>query len=382
MRTTTRSEVIVIGGGLVGWSTAYRLVRAGLRVAVVDRTDNGQATAAGAGIIAPGTSFRAPEALLPLSMAAVADYPTLLAELAEDGETDTAYETVGALFIARDEDEATRLPEAMRIMAQRRDDGMGNIGALTLLDVREARRLFPPLAADLPGAIFVAGAARVNGRLLRDALRRAAERRGAESVTGNARFVRDGARVTGIELDGESRSSDAVVVAAGAWSRFLGEEIAVRLPISPQRGQIIHLDLAGTDTGRWPIIGGFSSYYLLAFPANRIVAGATRESDAGYDVRMTAGGIHEVLSEAMRVAPGLASATVQEIRIGLRPFSPDQLPILGKAPGLDNVYLCTGHGPVGLQLGPISGAAIVALIRGEAPPFDLAPFSAQRFQTF
>ncbi|HET7038027.1 MAG TPA: FAD-dependent oxidoreductase, partial [Thermomicrobiaceae bacterium] len=146
----------------------------------------------------------------------------------------------------------------------------------------------------------------------------------------------------------------------------------------PQRGQILHLEMEA-DTSRWPIVMGFHAHYLLTFPAHRVVAGATRESEAGYDYRMTAGGVHEALSEALRVAPGLAPATLAEVRIGFRPASPDQLPILGRAPGLDNVYLATGHGANGLQLGPYSGAAVADLLLDEPVAADLAPFGLERF---
>jgi len=108
--------------------------------------------------------------------------------------------------------------------------------------------------------------------------------------------------------------------------------------------------------------------------------GATRETGSGFDVRATAGGVREVLNVGLGVAPGLAGATLAEIRVGLRPLSADGLPILGRAPGYENLYLCTGHGPSGLQLGPISGALTARLILGQEPAVDLRPFAAARFQ--
>jgi D-amino-acid dehydrogenase len=371
-------EVIVIGGGVLGWSAAYQLALAGIPATVIDRGDEGQATAAGAGIIAPGTSFKAPDTSFSLAKAAVANYPKLLSALAEDGEIETGYETVGALFIAANDEEAARLPGALATMRQRRDDGMANIGDVRMVNSAEARQLFPPLA-ELPGAIHVPEASRVNGRLLRDSLRRASERRGIKFVNGNGIPVVENGRVTKVEVDSELLTAGAVIIAGGAWSNTLGERLGVRLPVFPQRGQIAHFEISDSDTSRWPIVLGYHSHYLLTFPRHRVVAGATRESDSGYDVRLTAGGVHEVLSEALRVAPGLARATIHEIRIGLRPFSPDQLPIIGRAPGLDNVYLATGHGPSGLQLGPVSAAAVVDLIKGEVPRVDLTPFGAERF---
>jgi D-amino-acid dehydrogenase len=371
-------DVAVIGGGLMGWSTAYRLTRAGLSVAVADRADNGYATGAGAGIIAPGTSFRDLPHFYPLAIKAVAFYPVIHAELAEDGETETGFDTCGALFVARDEEEAKEIPETIRIMTERRDGGMGNIGKLSLLDAEEARELFPPLAA-VPAAIHLADAARVNGRLLRDALRNAAIKRGATAVTGNAVPTVFGNRATGIQVGEEKISAGTVVIAGGAWSHELGSLLGISIPTEPQRGQIIHLDLPDADTSRWPIVQGHFDHYLLAFRPNRVVVGATREIGSGFDYRLTAGGIQQVLNQGLALAPGLANGTIAEIRIGMRPMSPDGLPLLGRSPKWENVYLCTGHGPSGLQLGPFSGAAVAGLIAGNPLDADLSPFDPGRF---
>lgn len=371
-------DIVVIGGGIVGAAAAYRLARSGVQVTLVDRNDPGQATAAGAGIIAPGTSLRPLPAFYPIAARAMAFYPDLLAQLAEDGETETGYEVVGSLFVASNEQEAARLDEVQRIIEERRDQGMPGIGAVRRLDGREARELFPALA-DLPGALHVPGSARLDGRLMRDALLRAAEKRGATVLWGDARPVRDGERVIGVDVAGRRIVADAVILAGGAWSNALGEAIGLRIPVAPQRGQILHLDLPETDTSRWPIVTGFHSHYMLTFPTSRVVAGATREDGSGYDYRMTAGGVHEALSEALRLAPGLAPATLREVRIGLRPASPDHLPILGAAPGLANVYLATGHGPSGLQLGAYSGTVVADLACGEAVDIDLSPFALERF---
>lgn len=184
-----------------------------------------------------------------------------------------------------------------------------------------------------------------------------------------------------VEVNGERVAAGALIVAGGAWSAALGEELGSPLPVFPQRGQILHLEMHDTDTSHWPIVVGYHSHYLLTFPANRVVAGATRESQSGFDVRMTAGGVYEALGEALRVAPGLARATLREVRIGLRPASPDGLPILGRLPGYDDVFVATGHGPSGLQLGPYSGALVVGLALGEQPALDLTPFAPQRFAT-
>jgi len=371
-------EVVVIGGGIVGAAATYRLARAGAAVTLVDREDAGYATAAGAGIISPGTTFKPPAPFYPLAARSVAFYGEILAQLAEDGQIETGHETVGALMVAMGDEEAARLEEVRRVAEARRAGGNAGIGEVSRLSGREATALFPPLAA-VRAALHVGGSARVDGRRMRAALRAGAARRGARIVRGDARPVREGRRVTRVEVGGERLVADAVVLAGGAWSEALGSGLGVPVPVSPQRGQILHLGVPGVETGRWPIVLGFHSHYLLTFPGGRVVAGATREDASGYDVRTTAGGVREALDEALRVAPGLATATLTEVRVGLRPASPDGLPILGRAPGLDNVYLATGHGPSGLQLGPYSGAAVADLVLGAAVDLDLGPFSPARF---
>ncbi len=373
------TEIIVIGGGIVGQAAAYQAVRDGAKVTVVDRADLGQATAAGAGIIAPGSSVLGRPPFTELTMAAVTFYPQLLAQLAEDGETDTGFMVCGGLYVATNDEEAARLPEQLRTMEERRANGMQNIGDTAMLDGREARRYFPALA-DIPAAIYSSGVGRVNGRLLRDSLRRAAEKRGATMIGGSAEILHDQiGHVQGVRAGGQELLADAVVIAGGAWTKQLSDTLNLSLPIYPQRGQILHLDLPGVMTTKWPVILGYHSHYIVTFPESRVVAGATREHDAGFDPRMTAGGVHEALSEALRVAPGLAGATLHEVRIGLRPSTPDGVPVLGAVPGYDNLYIATGHGPSGLQLGPHSGAMVARMAQGQPAEVDLTPFLATRF---
>jgi D-amino-acid dehydrogenase len=132
-------------------------------------------------------------------------------------------------------------------------------------------------------------------------------------------------------------------------------------------------------TGHWPFVVGFHGHYLLTFPERRVVVGATREDGSGFDHRATAGGVREVLGEALRVAPGLAGATLTEVRVGFRPVTPDGLPILGPIDGVAGAYVATGMGPTGLTVGPYGGALVADLAMGIEPRLDLAPFLASRF---
>jgi D-amino-acid dehydrogenase len=242
-----------------------------------------------------------------------------------------------------------------------------------------ARALFPPLAK-ARRAIHCPGSARVDGRLLAAALLHAARIRGLETreaaVDG---LIVEKRAVAGVLAAGERIAGGNVILTAGAWSKALGDRLGLAIPVEPQRGQIVHLELPGVDTGAWPIVLAFRGHYMVPWDDGRVVAGATRETGSGFRPRTTAAGVLEVLAEALRVAPGLARAEIREVRVGLRPASRDGLPILGPAPGVANLLLCTGHGATGLQLGPYSGKVVAGMIARGAAETDLGPFSLERF---
>jgi len=371
-------DTVVIGGGIVGWSAAYHLVRQGQSVVLIDRADPGQATAAGAGIISPGSSVRMPKATLPLSKAAVRYYRELLQVLADDGQPDTGFDSPGTLFIFQNEEEMARLAEVESFARQLKAEDFGSIGEISVLSGKEAQSLFPPLA-EFPAAIHFSGGSRVDGRKIRDAMRAAALQRGAREIIGSAAWEATTLPLNSIRAGDETVSFASLLIAGGAWTPELTGALAVSLPVVPQRGQILHFDMENVETSPWPIIHGFHNHYLLAFAPSRVVAGATREDGSGFDYRKTAGGVYQELDVALLVAPGLATATLAEIRIGFRPFSGDTLPVMGRVPGHDNVFVATGHGPSGLQLGPVSGAMVANQLLGVPNDISIEAYSPDRF---
>lgn len=341
-------RVVVVGSGVAGASVAFALAYRGADVVVVDRVRDGQATAAGAGIVQPWSSG-AEGAAYDLYAAGAAFYPTLVERL--DG-TDIGYRATGSLVVNADAAVLDEVEERLR----RRTAGVAVAGRVDRLDPEDARELFPPLALDL-AAVHVEGGARVDGRLLRAGLLAAARDRGASSVDSRALSIRD--RTVRTE-DGTTVTADAVVVAAGAWTGDLLEPLGHRLDVEPQRGQIAHLHI-DADTAAWPSILPLTSHYLLAFDGGRVVAGATRETGSGFDPRLTAAGVHEVLTNALAVAPGLADAELIETRVGLRPKAPS--PYVGRiGPGL---FVSTGFGSAGLTMAPAAGDTLAELILGE-----------------
>jgi D-amino-acid dehydrogenase len=373
-------DAIVVGGGVVGMSTAYCLVSGGAGTLLIDRADQGRATDAGAGILSPETNSRDPDAWFNFAVEAVAYYPTLVRQLQADQGGDTGYARCGQMIVAVSEDEYEPFDRATRLIFSRQARrGLPTPEDLHEVSGGEARQLFPPLAP-VSGAIYHRRAARVDGRLLNCALRRAAEHRGLVIKQGAVeRLIIQNHSVTGVVVDGETLSAGKIVIAGGAWSQAFGEQLGVEIPVAPQRGQIIHLGLPQTDTAAWPMISAFRGHYMVPWPDNRVVVGATRETGSGFQPNSTAAGVREVLSEALRVAPGLASAEIRDIRVGLRPYSADTMPVLGPVPGVRDVYLVTGHGPTGLTLGPYSGKVVADLLLGQQPTSDISAFYVTRF---
>jgi D-amino-acid dehydrogenase len=372
----TSYDALVIGGGVVGASAAYHLVRAGVRTLLVDRRDVGRATDAGAGILSTAANVGDPDPIERFEARATAYYPVLVDHLREDDAGDTGYATCGSLTVAIDADEVAHLRQILtgvRRWRAAKDYGYAEVRP------DEANALFPPLA-QVNGAIHCGRGARVDGRLLAGALLRAAAQRGLEvrHAAVDELIVERGA-VAGVRSAAERIACGHVVIAAGAWSKELGARLWIEIPVEPQRGQIIHLGLPGIDTSAWPIVLAFRGHYIVPWDDSRVVVGATRETGSGFSPQATAAGVIEVLAEALRVAPGLAGAEIREIRVGLRPASRDGLPILGPVPGIPSLLLATGHGSVGLQLGPYSGKAVAGMIAGGETETDIGPFSLARF---
>ena len=374
-------DAIVIGGGIVGMSAAYHLVHAGAKTLLVDRKDQGRATDAGAGILSPATNTRDPDPWQRLAAHAVGYYPGLIENLEAEQEGETGFAICGMMIVAVSDDELEPFDVARRhIFSRRSRQGRPSEEDLYEISSDEARSRFPALA-DVRGAIYYRAAARVDGRLLTAALRRAAEAGGLTvRETGVDALRMDNDTVTGVVTDAGAVSAAGVVIAGGAWSHAFGLQLGVQIPVEPQRGQIIHLGLPDTaDTSTWPIISAIRGHYMVPWPDNRVVVGATRETGSGFDARTTAAGVREVLGEALRVAPGLAGAEIREIRVGLRPYTQDLLPVLGTVPGRKNVYLATGHGPTGLQLGPYSGKLVADLILNRDLSVELDAYRIDRF---
>ena len=363
-------DVVVVGGGIVGSSLAYELVTAGASAVLVDRHEPGRATSAGAGILTPETNRHPDEANFDFGMDAGRHYRSLVERLADDGIADTGYQTTGSILVAERPGDDAVMEEAVALVGRRSPDLVREI------DPGEVGPLFPPLGP-VRRALHNPGGCRVDGRVLNEALTRAAVSRGLRVIDAGVTGIDvgpGGGTARGVTTTEGAVPAGAVALAAGAWSAELSSTLGVTLPVTPLKGQIVHLSLPHTDSRSWAIVQPVLGFYLVPWPDGRVACGGTMEAAAGFDHRPTADGLHQLLREGLRSAPGLAQATVSEVRVGSRPATPDDRPVLGRLPGWENVYVATGHGAEGLLLGPYSAKLVASAALGT----DSSPDPAER----
>ncbi|MBO0728356.1 MAG: FAD-binding oxidoreductase [Acidimicrobiaceae bacterium] len=367
------SGTVVVGGGLVGTALAYELSLLGIEVTLVDRHDPGRATDAGAGICSPETIMGRDEAWMEVAFAARDHYDQLASSLSATQEADIGFSLTGLLSTVTGAHEEPWLDDVLARAEARCP------GGLVEIEPEEAQGRFPPLAPPRR-AILNQHAARIDGVAVTTALREAAARRGVEILPASVTQLRlQGRRVVAVETTEGRRPCEAAVIAGGAWSAAFDAALGVHLPVRPLKGQIAHLVLesAAESSGHWPIVQPLFGFYLVPWPGGRVACGGTMEA-VGFDHRVTAAGAADLLREALKTAPGLGDATLSEIRVGLRPVSDDDRPIVGRLAAFENVFVDTGHGTDGLLLGPYCGHLLAAEIAGTAQA-ALTTFAPDRF---
>lgn len=348
---------------------------------LVDDEHPGRASQAGAGIVSPQTSNDPDEEWFAYGLRAADHLERLIERLAEDGADPggVAFARCGSLAVSLAEHEDRWFSEALAL-ATRRSSSVREIPE------REARELLPIVARTWRVMHNPLGA-RVDGRRLCVAIKQAARKKGASILATEVVGVdqRDG-RITGVLVKEGVVNCGALVLAAGAWTARATKWFGVELPLYPTKGQIVHLgldgrfqsDRRGAGSDRWPILQPILNFYLVPWPGGRIACGGTFEAEAGFDVRPTAAGLRDLLRECLVLAPPLAEASFLEVRVGLRPTSRDDRPLMGLLPGTTNVHVCTGHGAHGLHTGPYSAALVAGSLLGTVSPERL-PYGIARF---
>lgn len=366
-------DVVIVGGGIIGGSIAFELAREKLRVAVLDRQElMHEASWAAAGMLSPAPDNPAAIPLVPLGRASLAIYPKFVAAIEEASEMCTDYRTGGALEVLCHGDAERELSTLVAL-----HHGLGL--ACEPLRVEEAREMEPVLGRDARAAAFLPDEASVNPRSLTAAVLAAADTAGAKLCPGMevTSLAKAGDRCIGVRTaEDETISAQHVVLAAGCWTSQLSEA-APYAPTRPVRGQMVALRHGGKPIRR--VLRSERGYIVPRDHANpqKLVAGSTFEN-AGYEKAVTSGGLEQILSAVNELAPSLADAEILETWSGLRPGTPDQLPILGPT-DLEGLMIATGHFRNGILLAPITAKLIMEWITERRVSLDCEDFSPLRF---
>jgi glycine oxidase len=364
-------DVAIAGGGLIGGSIALELARDGLRVGLFDRQEFGQeASWAGAGILSPAPEGAAMIPLVALGKASMAFYPEFVQMVEEISGQGTGYRPKGTLQALFTHDAREELSTVIAL-----HHGLGL--KAEPLSAEDARELEPALSEELEAGVLRPDEASVDNRALTHAVLEAARRSGVQMLPSSkvAALWREGGRCQGLQLAQEKIAAQWTVIAAGCFSAEI-EGAAVFAPVRPAKGQMAALRADDLHIERvlWS-----EKIYLVPRNDGRILAGATVEH-VGFDKSLTAGGLEKVLSAAIELAPGLAAARVEETWAGLRPDSPDHLPILGPA-DLEGLLIATGHFRSGILLTPVTARLICEWVTQQRVSVDWERFSPLRFQS-
>ena len=363
-------DAVVAGGGVIGAAIALELAEAGLKVGVFDAQQPGrEASWASAGMISPVPESVALAPLLPISMASVQRYPEFIARVEELSGSKVGYRKEGALDVFLDDEKQS---EITQILGQHRKAGL----QAEALSGQQACELEPALTAEIRAAVLRPYEASLDNRLFTEATLEGARRKGVEIHAGNGAkaLLTDGRVCKGLQLASGSVEARWTIIAAGCFSAGI-EGARDYAPVTPAKGQMVALRCEAVKLRRdlWN-----GHLYLVPRTDGRIIAGATVEYE-GFDRSVTAAGMKKILTGAISLVPGLEKARVEETWAGLRPDTPDHLPILGPT-DQEGLLIATGHFRSGILLTPITAQLIREWVTIEKVSVDWAAFSPMRFQ--
>lgn len=366
-------KALIIGGGVIGGSVAWRLASEGVKVTILERGRAGhEASWAAAGLVGPQGEADQPGPFFDLCLAGKNAFDSTVERLAKESGIDPEYDHHGILYVAFTEDERRQLVERAR---WQRAAG----GEVHELSQRDALKLAPALSPELIYAIHMPTNWRVENRRLTQAYLTAAANKGAEIREG----VRvesipiAGGRATGVVVQGGAAfEADLVVNAAGSWAGDIRGLEADRVRFFPVRGQIICFDARPglVQPSLFSTRG-----ILIPRRDGRLLAGSIFE-EAGYNKSVTLGGMQHILRAAHELVPSLAELPFREAWAGLRPAADDLLPVIGPSPSVPNVFYACGHFRSGILLSALTGEIIADLVKGRRPKADIGPFLPTRFR--
>jgi glycine oxidase len=370
------SDVVIVGGGVIGCSIAYYLSLAGAKVTVVERNRLAAgASGVAAGMLAPQVEAPFADDFFELALLGRSLHAPLAVELMDDVQMDVEFRKTGILRVARTEAERADMNRQFRWQSAR-----GLVAEwVEPDDLSRSEPLLSGVAGRLlAGGLWLGDECQVRAPRLVQALAMAAGRRGARFVEGIPVVglqVRGG-RATGVLTPAATVEADAVVLAAGVWSPDLARTVGLEVPVAPVKGQILSVRSSIDKTPRVVIWSG--ECYLVPRPDGEIVLGATEE-EGNYDPRPTLAGLNRLTEAALEVVPAAAGFVVEGAWAGLRPAAPDRYPIVGWAPFIKGLFLATAHYRNGVLLGPLTGRLVADHLLSGTSLGELARFGPERF---
>jgi len=364
-------RVVIIGGGIIGCLTAWRLAQRGAEPVIIERGRIGHESSwAGAGILCPIQPWLYPDAFTRLIEASLALYPDLQKELQSHTGISPQWLKSGLIVPFFPDDAVNHRQAAL--------DWSNRFGwRIEQLDARQAKETEPALADDVQGALLWPDVAQVRNPRLLKALRtllqsEGVEMRGQTEVEG---LIEKAGRVCGVRLADENElEADAVLLAAGGWSGVLGKQFGISLPVKPVKGQIV---LLKSKPGRLAHIVKHNRAYFVPRQDGRILVGASMES-VGFKRGNTVAEMHGLLDGLLRLTPQLAHEQIEHQWMGFRPGTPDGLPFLGPIHEKPGLWVASGHYRNGVALAPITAEIMSGWMLGEQPDMDMACFLPNR----
>ena len=365
------SDVVIVGGGAAGCSVAYHLALAGVKSTIIEGQGVAtQASGFSAGGLNPLQGTGIPGPLGSLAMESYLMHLDLFGQLQDDTGIDYDGRIISLLKVAFDEEELAELQETEDVFAP--VDGFET----RWLDNREVLELEPRVSPKIIRGLVARGNAAMDSYKYTLALRQSAEKMGASIRSGTvAGLERDNNRITGVRLDDETISCGQIVLAMGPWSRKAEAWLDAYIPVDPLKGEITRMELPGTPLNH-DLSGGGGS--LHPKPDGLVWCGTTEEW-RGFDKETSTSAHQSILEGAVRLVPDMADARLSLQTACLRPVTPDWLPIIGRLPGWDNVYLATGAGKKGILLSPGIGKSVADLMTQGETSLSIGPFSPDRF---
>jgi glycine oxidase len=343
-------DVAIVGAGIIGCSIAFELAKAGMQVCVLERGGIGEeSSAAAAGMLSGQHGVTNLGARYQLHVEARELHGRLADDLREQTGIDVGFCRWGLLELLFTPGEVRAADRCCAIQTQA---GL----RIERLSREETLALEPALAPDLQGSIRYVDEAHVHNGRLTIALAEAARRTGAELRSGAPALalIRERERVVGIQTPTETVYAETVIVANGAWSSDLIRPLGLMLPVKPMRGQMLAVRTVPRAVSQ--IIYG-RHMYLVPRPDGETLVGATVE-DVGFRKEVTLEGLEELIQAGRHIAPGMMGQPVIRTWAGLRPGSPDGLPLVGPVAGLPGLILAVGHHRNGILLGPMTGVLV------------------------